>query len=173
MGILGRGNAMGSPVQKHEVQIANDLFWVSGVLETLGNPHHYINQDGLDFLHINEAHVVPWSFSGLPASRPEMINMASERIQFLLFAQEASLTEFRAAPNTMPIILHLPLAIVRGAIPLLSEAKIHNFLDFWKGRFFPVVDAEIYPLTDCAVQLPSKSRLAYINRRSIQSYVPA
>ena len=170
MGLLG-GGQMGSPVQKHAVQMANDLFWVSGELETLGNPHHYINQDGLDIVRINDAQVVSWSFSGLPISRPPTINMARERIQYLIFPQEASMADFRPAPNSAVVMIHLPLAIVRGSIPLLSEAVAHNFLDFWKGLFFPVVDAEVYPLADCAVQIPTRPRIVYVNRSSLLSYV--
>ncbi len=172
MGLLG-GGQMGSPIQKHEVQMANDLFWVSGEMETLGNPHHYINQDGLDIVRVVDAHAVPWSFSGLPASRPPAINMARERIQYFLFRQETSMADFRPSPNSEIMVLHLPLAIIRGGIPILSEAKAHNFLDFLKGLFFPVIDAEIYPLADCAVQLPGQSRVVYINRSSLLSYVPA
>ena len=68
-------------------------------------------------------------------------------------------------------MLHLPLAIVRGGVPFLSEAKVHNFLDFWKGIFFPVVNAEIYFLAGGAEQLPTQSRLVYVNRNLLQSYV--
>lgn len=171
MGLLG-GTQIGSPVQKHDVLMANDLFWVSGELETLGNPHHYINQDGLDIMRISNPHAVPWSFTGLPASRPPIINIARERIQYLIFPQEASLADFKPAPRTEVVVIHLPLAIIRGGISLLSEAKAHNFLDFWKGLFFTVIDAEIYPLVDCAGQIPAQSRLVYVNRNSIQSYVP-
>lgn len=171
MGLLS-GSSIGSPIQKHEIQAANDLFWVTGELETLGNPHNYINQEGLDLLRISSANAAPWSFSGLPASQPPMIMMMRERTQFLAFTQEASLKDFRVAPNTEVMVIHLPLAIIRGAAPLLSEAKAHNFLDFWKGLFFPVVDAEIYFLADCAAQLPDQSRVVYVNRRIMQSYIP-
>lgn len=171
MGLLG-GAPIGSPVQKHAVQMANDLFWVTGELETLGNPHNYINQDGLDFMRITNAYTAPWSFSGLPASQPPMIVMARERIQFLTLTQEASLEDFRPAPNREVMVMHLPLAIIRGAVPFLSEAKPHNFLDFWKGLFFPVVDAEVYFLVECAAQLPARPPIVYVNRKIVQSYVP-
>jgi hypothetical protein len=170
MGLLS-ASQMGSPIQKHEVHIANDLLWITGEMESLGNPHTYLNQEGLDFLRISDAHIVPWSFSRLPTSRSELLVAARERVQLLMFTQEASLTEFRTPPNHQKLMLHMPLAIIRGEAPFLGEAKIHNFLDFWKGLFFPVIDAEIYYLADCSVQLPRQSRIVYVNRNILQSYV--
>ncbi len=170
MGLLGKGQ-MSSPLQGHEVHIANDLLWVTGEMETLGNPHYYINQDGLDFIRIGNPHIAPWSFSGLPSSRVPAIIMARERIQFLMFIQEASLGEFRAAPRTEMLVLHLPLAIIRGKAPFLSEAKLNNFLDFWKGIFVPIVDVEVYFLADNSSELSTHSPLAYINRNILQSYI--
>jgi len=170
MGLLGKGQ-MESPLQGHAVHVANDLFWITGDLETLGNPHNYINQDGMDYLKLTNPHIAPWAFSGLPSSHAPLIVAIRERIQFLVFTQEKSLETFRAAPKTEVLMLHLPLAIVRGGVPFLSEAKVHNFLDFWKGIFFPVVDAEIYFLTSGPDQLPTQARLLYLNRNLLQSYV--
>lgn len=170
MGLLGRGE-MGSPLQSHEVYIANDLLWITGEMETLGNPHNYINQDGLDFIRIGNSRVAPWSFSGLPSSHAPSIIVARERTQFLVFVHEASLAEFRPAPRMETLVMHLPLAIVRGHAPFLSEAKLNNFLDFWKGIFVPLVDAEIYFLAESATQLPAQSSLIYVNRYVLQSYI--
>ncbi len=170
MGLLGKGQ-MSSPIQNHEVHIANDLLWVTGEMETLGNPHNYINQDGLDFIRIGNPHLSPWSFSGLPSSHASEIIMARERTQFLMFLHEESLAEYRPAPRMEILVLHMPLAIIRGKAPFLSEAKINNFLDFWKGIFVPIVDVEIYFLADSSSQLPAKSPLTYINRYILQSYI--
>ena len=153
MGLLGKGE-MSSPAQRHEVHIANDLLWITGEMETMGNPHNYINQDGLDFIRVDNPHIAPWSFSGLPASHAPSIIMARERIQFLLFVHEASLEEFRPAPRLEMLTMHLPLAIIHGKAPFLSEAKLHNFLEFWKGIFFPVIDAEVFFLAGSSRQLP-------------------
>ena len=109
--------------------------------------------------------------SGLPSSHAPLIITARERIQLLMFTKEESLETFRAAPKTEVLVLHLPLAIVRGGVPFLSEAKIQNFLDFWKGVFFPVVNAEIYYLAGGPDQLPTHSRLIYVNRNLLQSYM--
>lgn len=170
MGMLN-AQQMGSPVQKHAVHVANDLLWITGDMESLGNPHFYINQEGFDFLRISDAHIAPWSFSGLPMSKSPLIIAARERIQLLMFTQEASLAEFRSPPNLEKLMLHLPLAIIRGGAPFLGEAKINNFLDFWKGLFFPIIDAEIYYLAECAAQLPRKAGVVYVNRAILQSYV--
>lgn len=170
MGLLGKGK-MDSPIQNHEVHIANDLLWITGEMETLGNPHNYINQDGLDFIRISNPHLVPWSFSGMPSSRVPEVILARERTQFLMFIHEASLVDFRPAMRMETLVMHLPLAVIRGKAPFLSEAKVSNFLDFWKGIFFPVVDAEIYFLADSSSQLPAQSPLAYINRDILQSYI--
>jgi hypothetical protein len=170
MGLLGKGE-MSSPLQRHEVHVANDLLWTTGEMETLGNPHNYINQDGLDFMRVDSPRIAPWSFSGLPASRAPLIIMVRERIQFLSFIHQSSLQDFRPPPRMETLTLHLPLAMIHGKAPFLSEAKLHNFLDFWKGIFFPVLDAEIFFLADSPVELPSHSPLVYINRYILQSYI--
>jgi len=170
MGLLGKGQ-MSSPLQGHEVYVANDLLWITGEMETMGNPHNYINQDGLDFIRIGNPHIAPWSFSGLPSSHAPSIIVARERIQFLVFVHEASLADFRPAPRTDTLVLHLPLAIIHGNAPFLSEAKLHNFLDFWKGVFVPIVDAEIYFLADSSSPLPAQSPLIYVNRHTVLSYI--
>jgi hypothetical protein len=97
--------------------------------------------------------------------------MARERTQFLMFIHEASLEEFRPAPRLEMLTMHLPLAIIHGKAPFLSEAKLHNFLEFWKGIFFPVIDAEVFFLADSSSQLPAQSPLVYINRYILQSYI--
>ncbi len=170
MGLLGKG-AMGSPIQNHEVHIANDLLWVTGKMETLGNPHNYINQDGLDFIRIGNPHLSPWASTGLPLSHVPEVVLTRERVQFLMFIHAASLEGFRPSPRMETLVLHLPLAIIRGNAPFLSEAKFHNFLDFWKGIFVPIVDAEIYFLADSSGQLPTQSSLAYVNRHIVLSYI--
>ena len=170
MGLLGRGE-MSSPQQSHEVHVATDLLWITGEMETMGNPHNYINQDGLDFIRVDNPHIAPWSFSGLPSSHTPAIVIARERTQFLMFLHEASLEEFRPAPRVETLILHLPLAIIHGKVPFLSEAKFHNFMDFWKGVFVPIVDADVYYLADGSGQLPAQSPLVYINRYILQSYI--
>jgi hypothetical protein len=170
MGLLGKGQ-MSSPQQSHEVHIATDLLWITGEMETMGSPHNYINQDGMDFIHVDNPHIAPWSFSGLPSSHAPSIMIVRERTQFLMFIHEASLGEFRAAPRVEMLILHLPLAIIHGKAPFLSEAKFQNFLDFWKGIFVPIIDADVYYLADSSSQLLARSPLVYINRYILQSYI--
>jgi hypothetical protein len=170
MGLLGNSD-IGSPIQKHPVDMANDLLWITGELETLGNPHNYINQDGLNFLQVETPHVVPWVFTGLPASHPPLIVTARDHIQFLTLSGEEAMEQFRPPMNLHPLIIHLPLAVIRGRVPFLSEAKVNNFLDFWKGEFFPVIDAKLHMMAEGPASLPTEAPVVYVNRHKLQSYV--
>jgi hypothetical protein len=91
----------------------------------------------------------------------------------LSFSTEATLDEFRDPPRKEVLILNLPLAIVRGNVPFLSEARLGNFLDFWKGIFFPVTDAQIHYLAHSQAAPPARTRLIYVHRAAIQSYAAA
>ena len=175
MGLLGSrgGGDVSSPRQKHRVYIANDVLWITGEMETMGNPHHYINQDGLEYIRIIQPHIAPWSFTGLPSSHVPLIITTREHIQFVLFPDEAAMQQFRPPLRTESLILNLSLATIRGNAPFLSEAKIHNFLDFWKGTFFPVTDASIYYLADGPAEQPTEVPLIYVNRHVVQSYTEA
>jgi hypothetical protein len=138
---------------------------------SLGNPHNYINQDGMDFLSIGEPQIAPWSFTGLPNSSTPEIVLARKSIQYLILSGESALEQFREAPRTEVVILNLPLAIIRGKAPFLSEAHLNNFLDFWKGIFFPISEASIHYLAPASVERPSRVPLVYVNRNAVQSYV--
>ena len=172
MGLRDR-SAMGSPVQQHRTLAANDLQWVDGTMDTLGNPHNYLNQDGMDYLRLREAQVAPWTFTGLPQSRAPEIIMIRDSVQFLIFRGEEAQSQFREAPRTSPLMLSLPLAVIRGNAPFLSEAQLGNVLDFWKGLFFPITQAQIYYLAGSSVELPAQVPLLYVNRKAIQSYIQA
>lgn len=172
MSIFGQ-TSMGSPIQRHQISVANDVQWVEGTLETLGDPHNYINQEDQSVFAISDAHVAPWSFTGLPDSRPPKVIAVKDNVQMLIFQEETSQETFREAIHTETLIFNLPLAVIRGNVPFLSEAKLHNFLDFWKGRFLPVTDARIHYLAGSAVATPAQADLLYINRTLIQSYLQA
>jgi hypothetical protein len=171
MTLLADPNAADSPIQQHRVLVANDLQWIDGQLETLGNPHNYLNQDDLTHLSVSQARISPWSFAGLPASNAEEVVVARENVQLLALPGDSAQEQFREAPRSETVILSLPLAIVRGAVPFLSEAQLHNFLDFWRGLFFPVTNAQIHFLATCSAALPAQSDLLYVNRTAVQSYV--
>ncbi len=166
-GTVGRGPL----IQRHRGYVANDLQWIEGSLETLGNPHDYINQDGLDVFTLDDARISPWSFTGLPNSRSAQIIVRRESTQFLIFTDEETVTQFREPPRTETLILNSPLAILRGRLPFLSDAGVANFMDFWKGDFVPVMEVQIHYLAPSAADMPPRARLLYINRRAIQSYV--
>ncbi len=173
MSLRADGPGMESPIQHHHVGIANDLQWIDGELESLGSPHNFINQDGLDVLTVTNALVAPWTFTGLPSSRVTPIILRRDNVQFLIFNDEEGLADFRDPPRKETLILNLPLAIVRGGVPYLSEARLANFLDFWKGTFFPVTDAQIHYLARSQAQQPAHARIIYVNRAAIQSYSEA
>lgn len=170
MGLLGRKD-MESPHQQHPIQLANDVLWVEGELETMGNPHNYINQEGLSFLRINKPHIAPWAFTGLPASHAPLLITARERMQILIMSGASAQEQFRPPMRTEMLMINLSLAVIRGKVPFLSESQIHNFLDFWKGVFVPVLDAELYFLAEGPAEKPTTAPLIYINRNAIQSYL--
>ncbi len=78
--------------------------------------------------------------------------------------------QFRAPLRTVPLILNLSLAVIRGQAPFLSEAQAHNFLDYWKGIFFPMTETSIYYMADSPAEQPTEMPLIYVNRNVIQSY---
>jgi hypothetical protein len=171
MGILGRSQNIESPVQQHQVSIANDVQWISGEFKSLGIPHYYINQDNLDTFILQHAHISPWSFTGLPNSHSAQAVVLRKNIQFLTFPDPETMAEFKEPLRTSTIILQLPLAIVRGDAPFLSEASLDNFLDFYKGLFIPMCRVNIHYLTDCAIRLPADIEVLYVNRDYILSYI--
>lgn len=173
MSLFANTAGMGSPVQHHRVCVANDLHWIEGDLETLGSPHNYINQDDTDVFTVAEARISPWSFTGLPASRSPQIIVQRESTQLLIFTSDETVDAYRKPPHTETLILNTPLAILRGSLPFLSEARLANFLDFWKGRFVPVTQVRIHFLAPSSAEMPSQARLLYVHRRAIQSYIAA
>jgi hypothetical protein len=170
MGILGSANIK-SPVQQHKVFAANDVQWVTGELKSLGSPHNFINRDKLTTLNILNAQIFPWSFTGLPANSSPQTLVFRDKIQFLLFPDPASKESFRSPIRTSIIIVQMPLAVLRGEAPFLSEATIENFLEYWKPKFFPMINTNIHYLVDCATNLPTDIDIVYINRESMLSYI--
>jgi hypothetical protein len=173
MTLLSTSANIESPIQQHQVCLANDVQWITGGLRSLGNPHNYINQDDQDTFNLLEANVYPWSFTGLPTSRTPQTIVMKRQVQLLLFPNPETKEGFRAPIRTSKIMLHLPLAIIRGDAPFMSEASIENFLDFWKPTFFPMMNVNIHYLVDCAVHLPTEIVILYINRESVLSYFSA
>jgi hypothetical protein len=161
---------MESPIQEHRVAIANDLQWIEGKLESLGDPHNYINQENLTVFSVSAPLIAPWTFTGLPNTRPDRVYITKKRVQFLVFPDDETVDQLRQSPHTETLIINLPMAIIRGEVPFLSEAKEQNFLDFWKGSFLPITNAEIHYLAPSAADLPAQTRLVYINRATLQSY---
>ena len=160
----------GLPIQHHPAYVANDVVWIQGTLQTNGNPHNYINQDGLLFLTIEEPHVAPWTFTGLPASEPPLIVTTTSRIQLIFFPGEGAMEQYREPIRTEKVMIHTPLAVIHGAAPFLSEAELSNFLEFWRGVFFPISDASVYYLAESTAPQPAKTPLLYINRNAVLSY---
>ncbi len=174
MGLLGPSSGQGGmapPVQLHTVYVATDIFWATGSLESLGDPNLYINQDGLNYIKFEDVHLYPWSITGLPPSSPETILVRREKMQMVFFESEEAISQYRNPPRTGNIVLYMPLAIVKGTVPFYSEAKLVNFLDFWKGELLPITDASLYFMTESQVELPAQAKLLYVHRNHIQAYV--
>jgi len=170
---MGIGNkpGMSSPMQKHHTLLANNLLWIEGELETLGNPHNYINQDGMLYLSINAPSIAPWGFTGMPLSRTPAIVTAVDHTQFLSFDRKEALEQFRKPGRTSRMILYLPIAIISGDAPMLGDARLGNFLEYIKGSFVGLENAAIHYLSDAPTELPMQSPLLYVNRKFILSYV--
>ncbi len=162
-----------SPIQLHEVSIATELFWATGTLESLGNPNLYVNQDDLTYMKLNESHLRPWSFTGLPTSSPEEVLIRREKIQMLFLESEEAISQYRVPPRTGQLAIYLPLAVIKGQVPYYSEAKFVNFLDFWKGDLLPVSEASVHFLASGVTQLPLQAELVYVHRNHILAYVEA
>ena len=172
-GIGKKEGSTTSPIQHHTVQVTTDTFWAEGRLESLGDPHLHINKDDLDFLDIQEAHLMAWNFTGLPATYAPRVLVNREKVQLLSFPQPETVALRRKPPRIAKIMLYFSLFVVLGEVPLFSEAQIGNFFDFWKGMFIPVSNAALYFLGGEAAHLPDRAELVYVNRLQVQGYTPA
>ncbi len=162
-----------SPIQQHNIQIATDTFWAVGQLESLGDPHLHINKDDLSFLKVLQARLEAWDFTGLPTTHAPQALVNRDKIQLLIFTQPETLALRRQPPRTVKVMLYLSLFVVRGEVPLFSEANIGNFSDFWKGTFIPVSNAALHFLAGGPSHLPGQAPLVYVNRLQLQGYTPA
>lgn len=159
-----------SPLQQHSVTVVTDLYWASGQIETLGSPHFYLNQDGITYFTLSDAVIIPWSFTGLPVSKVARLYVRRAELQMLFFTAAETNAEYHEPPRRGNLLLHLPLMIVRGEVPYLSEAKANNFLDFIKGELVPVMRANVHYLAEAPRKLPAQLPLLYIQKLRLLSY---
>ncbi len=89
----------------------------------------------------------------------------------MIFTGEDAIGQFRRPPRLGMMIITTPMAVVRGQVPLLSEAKMENFLEFWRGVFFPVLDASLYFIAEGQGELPEEAPIVYLNRDYVITYV--
>ncbi|MGC9399339.1 MAG: hypothetical protein ACP5HM_09410 [Anaerolineae bacterium] len=171
MGFLSSESMDVSPIQHHPAHLCTEIFWSEGELESLGDPHRYINQEGLNFLQLNTPRLVPWQYTGLPTSTPTELLVRCENVHLLYFPKEETQELYKAPPNTLELVLYFPLFVIQAQVPLLGEAKLENFLEFWKGSFVPASDASIHFLVGGPSRLPRRVPLLYVNRRHLQGYV--
>lgn len=162
--------ATASPLQKHAIIVLTDLYWAAGQIETLGSAHFYLNQDGVSYYTLSEATLVPWSFTGLPVSKMNWLYVRRAELQMLFFTEAEINAEYHKPPRSGNLLIHLPLMIIRGEVPYMSEAKANNFLDFMKGEMVPVMNAHIHYLGEAPRKLPTQLPLVYIQRHRILSY---
>jgi hypothetical protein len=159
-----------SPIQEHEVRVVTEVFWAQGTLESRGDPHNYLNQDDFEYLQLNDAHVDPWRFTGLPGTGATKLTVARERIQMLLFTEETTMEAYRRPPQTAMGMFYFPLFVVRGEAPLLGDTQIDNFLDMSRSTFIPLTNASLHFLSEGAGRLPAKVLMCYVNRHHMQGY---
>ncbi|MBN1488183.1 MAG: hypothetical protein JW981_11125 [Anaerolineae bacterium] len=173
MGMLNLGGKpdIGSPEQLHDIQVATETFWAEGIMKSQGDPNLYINQKGLDYYRISNCHVYPWPFSGIPPSSPsDMLMVSRAKLQLLIFPKPEARETYRVPPRMGKAVLYTSLAIIHADIPLLSEAKVFNFLGFWGGELVPLFNASLYFTVEGVVKLPAQVEMMYINRHHIQGY---
>jgi len=171
MSLIGRSLPIQSPIQEHPVYLVNELQWITGHLKSMGNPHMYINQDDLAFFTIQNSHTSPWSFTGIPGSHSTQTMVKRDNLHLVAFPEPSSADGFRPPMQSATLILSLSMAIIRAKAPIMGEASVDNFLDYYKGRFVAFTNAKIHFLTDCAIKLPAELDILYINREKILSYV--
>ncbi len=159
-----------SPLQQHAVVVVTDLYWASGQMDTLGAPHFYINQDGIIYYALSEATLVPWDFTGLPVSKVGRLYVRRAELQMFFFVAAETNAEYHEPPRRGNLLIHLPLIVIRGSVPYMSEAKANNFLDFLKGDLVPVMGASIHYLGEAPRKLPAQLPLVYVQRQRILSY---
>jgi|YNPNPStandDraft_1061719.scaffolds.fasta_scaffold04737_6 hypothetical protein len=159
-----------SPLQQHAVVVVTDLYWASGQMDTLGPPHFYLNHEGLTYYTLSDATLVPWDFTGLPVSKAGRLYVRRAELQMLFFVAAETNAEYHEPSRRGNLLIHLPLIVIRGAVPFLSEAKANNFLDFLKGELVPVMGASLHYLGEASRKLPTQLPLIYVQRQRILSY---
>ncbi len=162
----------GSPIRSYATLLMTELFQVVGDFRSRGNPHFFINQDEIEQFVLDSPSIYPWTFTGLPAYRPEKLIVNRRRIFLIYFGEEETQALYRRPPRRTRMVLYLPLCIIYGTVPLMSEARVEDFLDFWHGPFVPVMDASLHYLSESAHALPTSLPLLYIHRDHITAYFP-
>ncbi len=161
-----------SPIRTYKTALLTDIFWAEGAFRSRGNPHFYINQEETAYFVLEEGYLHPWSFTGLPATKPPLLVLSRERVHLLSFLDEEAIASYRRPPRMTKVVIYLPLCVVQGEVPLLSEATVDDFLDFWKGTLFPIVDANIHYLVEGGDRLSAHYPLLYINSTHLVGYFP-
>ena len=160
-----------SPIQHHAVNLCTEIFWAEGQLESLGNPHLYINQDDLPYFQLQEPRLKPWTYADLPSSSPSTTLVNRANAHLLYFPDDETNEQYKSPQKTTSIVFYFSLFVVQARAPLLSEATLENFTEFWKGVFIPVQEASIHFLISAPRALPAEVSLLYLNRHHIQGYV--
>ncbi len=159
-----------SPIRTYESAFLTDLFWAEGAFRSRGNPNFYINQDETERFVLEAGRIRPWSFTGLPATQSARVVLSRERVHLITFLDEEAVESYRRPPRMTRVLLYMPLCVVQGRVPLLSEAMVEDFLDFWKGPLFPVADAAIHYLVEVGGRMPTHCSLLYLNRAHLVGY---
>ncbi len=168
---LGSGIGV-SPIRPYAMGCMTDLFWAEGALQSRGNPHFYINQEETEHFLLRDGVLHPWAFTALPKSKSSLVAVNRDRVHMLIFSDEETNELYRRPPRMARLVLYFPLCVIQGEVPLLSEATVEDFLDFWRGALFPIHDAAIHYLVEGMAALPHRASLLYAHRRHLVGYFP-
>ncbi len=149
-------------------------FHARGQLHIVGNLLDFLNDPGRDALLLSQARVAPHRSGGplRSMSLPQISVRKQETVLLYLVEQEAR-AQIRLLARREPMILHTPLAILRGALPLSAEARSEDFLALVQTPFVVVTDASLFLLTETATPFPQQADILLIGRQHIQMYYPA
>lgn len=156
---------------QHRVQILTLSFHFTGYLETVGPPTEFLDAEHRDGLVLYDARLAPLTPGGMVKglSQPQ-VTIRRREIVLLHLADAESQATIRTLPRRELLIAYTPLAVVRGAFHLPTEAAMTDFLSTTPGELLPVRDVLLFLLSPPPLTFPDRADLMLVGRRHIQFY---
>lgn len=153
---------------RFNVAIITTAFQVTGQVEPIGPWVVYLNNIDRHTVPVLNARALPiGAVHGSALERPQLyLNRADICLIALL---DASAREAVTVMKTSRVaICHLGPLICRSEFHMGAEAQLITFFDDLNGHFFPVTNADVYPLVPLPAPLPHKIDLALLNRQQVK-----